>query len=80
MGFYYSQEVIDVDDIYSKRPKYSCKDCTKRYPGCHSKCEEYLAAKTRRDEARKKRYDESQGYTTALTKERWMSKNNIRRP
>lgn len=52
-----------MDDIYSKVPKYPCKDCTKRYPGCHSKCEEYLEAKAHRDEAHKKQYD-AQKYNT----------------
>lgn len=25
--------------------KFPCKDCTKRYVGCHAKCEPYLKAK-----------------------------------
>lgn len=26
-------------------PNFSCKTCTKRYPGCHPKCEIYLKEK-----------------------------------
>jgi len=59
-----------MDNIYSKVPKYSCKDCTKRYLGCHSKCEKYLIARARRDKALKKRYDESQNYITARIRTR----------
>ena len=25
--------------------KFSCKDCTERYIGCHSKCEKYIKEK-----------------------------------
>lgn len=28
----------------------SCMECTKRYPGCHAKCEEYLKARAELDE------------------------------
>lgn len=31
-----------------------CKDCTKRFPGCHSKCESYIAWKAEHDAAAKK--------------------------
>lgn len=30
--------------------KCQCKNCQNRYPGCHSKCESYLAFKKERDE------------------------------
>lgn len=29
------------------KPKAPCKDCEKREPGCHGKCEEYVAFKDR---------------------------------
>lgn len=35
-----------------------CKDCTKRTLGCHSKCEEYLAEKAKRQELNDKRRKE----------------------
>lgn len=35
---------------------YSCKGCEKRYPGCHGKCEAYLADKAKHD-ALKAEYD-----------------------
>ena len=31
-----------------------CKDCTKRYPGCHAKCESYIEWKAEHDEAAQK--------------------------
>lgn len=33
----------------------SCKDCTKREVGCHSKCSEYLSMRKAQDEIREKR-------------------------
>ena len=27
------------------KAKFSCKDCTERYLGCHDSCESYLATK-----------------------------------
>lgn len=32
-----------------------CKDCTKRYPGCHDKCAGYLDFKKERELIRKNR-------------------------
>ena len=32
-----------------------CKDCTKRYVGCHSKCDSYLKEKQAWDAAREQR-------------------------
>ena len=29
---------------------FSCKGCEKRYPGCHGKCETYIAEKAIHDE------------------------------
>ena len=29
--------------------KSNCKDCDKRYPGCHDHCESYLKAKAEYD-------------------------------
>lgn len=31
-----------------------CKDCTKRFPGCHGKCESYQKWKAEHEEAAKK--------------------------
>ena len=31
-----------------------CRDCPKRYVGCHSECEEYLQAKEEREKKRLK--------------------------
>ena len=31
-----------------------CKDCDKRKPGCHSKCESYLKEKAERDKLKEK--------------------------
>ena len=28
---------------------YSCKDCGNRHPGCHGKCDTYLAEKEKHD-------------------------------
>lgn len=33
--------------------KFPCKNCPKRYPGCHDKCEDYQKAKHENDSARK---------------------------
>ena len=33
-------------------PKTNCRGCTKRYPGCHSKCEDYIKARAEYDEWR----------------------------
>lgn len=29
-----------------------CKDCHKRYPGCHSECPDYIAAKAESEQIR----------------------------
>lgn len=34
--------------------KYTCKDCTKRYLGCHDKCEEYQKIKKENVESKRK--------------------------
>lgn len=33
--------------------KSTCKDCNKRYIGCHGSCEEYLAFKSEKDSVKK---------------------------
>lgn len=35
---------------------FPCKDCPKRYPGCHDKCGDYQAAKIENDRAREAEY------------------------
>lgn len=35
------------------RAKFSCKDCTKRFAGCHSTCEDYQKEKQTFDEQKK---------------------------
>ena len=30
-------------------PKTNCRGCAKRYPGCHSKCEDYIRARAEYD-------------------------------
>lgn len=37
-----------------------CKDCKKRYLGCHDYCETYLDEKEKHDQLRKKIYKEKQ--------------------
>lgn len=32
-----------------------CKDCPKRYPGCHLECEEYLAYSREKEKERQER-------------------------
>lgn len=32
-----------------------CKDCPKRYPGCHPECEEYLAYSREKERERRER-------------------------
>ena len=27
----------------AKRPRVVCKDCNRRNPGCHSKCQDYIS-------------------------------------
>lgn len=34
---------------------HNCKDCKKRYPGCHDRCESYQAYKKQREEINKNR-------------------------
>ena len=38
--------------------KKSCKDCTDRYIGCHSKCETYIQFKKEKEEINKKKEKE----------------------
>ena len=38
----------------------SCKDCPDRYPGCHPKCEKYLAFRAERDRIREKEFQETE--------------------
>lgn len=40
-----------------------CKDCSKRHPGCHSKCSKYIKEKSEWEEIRAKAHRE-QAYTT----------------
>jgi len=42
--------------------KNPCKDCPNRYPGCHSKCEQYKAWKQEWDKLKEKEriYNEQQ--------------------
>lgn len=53
-----------------------CMGCEKRYPGCHAKCESYIAAKKRHAElVKKKRLDaEFTVYMAELAKR----KKNVR--
>lgn len=55
--------------------KASCKDCKKRYPGCHDSCEEYKQFKRQCEEVNKKYREvnnstEWNGYTKAMKKRR----------
>lgn len=34
---------------------FTCKDCEARYPGCHAKCEKYLAEKASWEATKKER-------------------------
>lgn len=36
--------------VWYCRSDFPCKDCEKRYPGCHGTCPEYLAVKKQHDE------------------------------
>jgi len=52
-----------------------CKDCVKRYLGCHGSCEEYKQFKHQREKANKKYREvnnsiEWNGYTKAMKKRR----------
>jgi hypothetical protein len=38
-----------------------CKDCDKRYPGCHDYCETYLDEKEKHDKLREKIRKDKQG-------------------
>lgn len=40
--------------------KAPCKDCEKRYPGCHSKCEEYQAFHKANEEMHERVHQEKQ--------------------
>ena len=40
--------------------KYPCKDCNKRYPGCHDKCEAYQDIHKKQQEIYKARKDNSE--------------------
>lgn len=37
--------------------KYPCKNCEKRYPGCHSKCEAYQDVHKRQEEIYKNKQE-----------------------
>lgn len=37
--------------------KYPCKDCEKRYPGCHSKCEAYQDVHKQQEEIYKNKQE-----------------------
>ena len=34
-------------------PKTNCRGCTKRYPGCHDKCEDYKQARAEFEKEKK---------------------------
>lgn len=36
-----------------------CKECKKRYMGCHSKCEDYLAAKAENERIKEEKHKQS---------------------
>lgn len=38
---------------------YSCKDCDKRFPGCHSSCPDYIAEKEKHDKEKAERDKEN---------------------
>ena len=40
--------------------KAHCKDCTKRYPGCHDKCDDYQSCRKKYNEAKKKKQEAQQ--------------------
>ena len=40
--------------------KYQCKDCNKRYPGCHDKCEAYQDVHKKQQEIYKARKNNSE--------------------
>lgn len=64
-----------IEDIFSKRRKWPCKDCTKRTVGCHSSCEEYKLAREQRDAINKKKMVEN--YDTYVTASRSNKTANI---
>lgn len=35
---------------------FPCKDCPRRYPGCHGKCDDYQTAKSEHDRIRNAEY------------------------
>jgi hypothetical protein len=35
---------MKYDGVIYRAPKKTCQGCTKRYVGCHAKCEEYINA------------------------------------
>lgn len=45
---------------------YSCKGCEKRYPGCHGKCEAYIAEKEKHD-ALKAAYNKKMAVENGIT-------------
>lgn len=55
-----------------KLPNSPCKDCTKRYPKCHSSCPDYLADKAENERIRQKLVDEGviTGYFAAQSRKK----------
>ena len=47
--------------VIDMTPITTCKDCTERVVGCHSKCEKYLEAKAKDDLKREGIYKELNG-------------------
>ena len=52
--------------------RFPCKDCPKRYPGCHDKCPEYQEAKSKNDAAREAEHARKQreAYTIDTIRDR----------
>lgn len=49
-----------------------CKGCEKRFPGCHSECEDYLEERRKLDEYNEEKYRENEivAVEIELTRER----------
>ena len=41
---------LQEESVLGNRPKAVCKDCKKRNPGCHSKCQDYISFKKELEE------------------------------
>lgn len=54
--------------------KLSCRECTKRTLGCHSKCSSYLEAKARRDAQNIERQKNMDSYPTS---KRCLNRKNV---